>query len=149
MFGMKKAAASCVGIIAIATIAGCAGIETSKYSYDPSYKVNQANKGEGCYDASVLLDKNAADSKDMAKKILVAIDSTITSEADNVIRAERNRHIGLFVGSGGEELSVMLKEVPGSKTFVTATTKTGFVGGAGQKAWSCQIVDELIKMASK
>jgi hypothetical protein len=26
-------------------------------------------------------------------------------------------------------------------------TKTGFVGGAGQKAWSCQIVDQMVTMA--
>jgi hypothetical protein len=32
---------------------------------------------------------------------------------------------------------------------VTVATKTGFVGGAGQKAWSCQIVDEMVKMVAK
>ena len=33
--------------------------------------------------------------------------------------------------------------------FVSATTKTGFVGGAGMKAWSYRIIDEIVKMATK
>ena len=131
-----------------AGILGCAGVQTSSYSYNDSYKVNQPVKGDGCYDASVLLGKNLSDTKEIAKKVLVAIDSTINEETETFIKAERNRHIGVFVGSGGEELSVALKGVSINTTFVTATTKTGIVGGAGQKAWSCQIVDEMVGMAS-
>jgi hypothetical protein len=87
--------------------------------------------------------------KDIAKKVIIALDSKITEETDTSIKAQRNRHIGVFVGSGGEELTVNLKGIDSNKTFISATTKTGFVGGAGQKAWSCQIIDEMVKMASK
>ena len=87
--------------------------------------------------------------KKIAKKVLIALDSKITEETDTSIKAQRNRYIGVFVGSGGEELAINLKEIDSSKTFITATTKTGFVGGAGQKAWSCQIIDEMVKMAAK
>lgn len=134
---------------AMLVVSGCSGVQVSKYSYDDSYQVNKPIKGEECYDASVLLGVNLNRARDIAKKVLVGVDSTITEEADTLIKAKRNRHVGVFVGSGGEVLSVKLTETGEDKTFTAVTTKTGFVGGAGQKAWSCQIVDEMVKMASK
>jgi hypothetical protein len=135
------------GVGALA-LAGCAGIETSKLTYDDTQKVNLPVKSEGCYDASIVLATSLADARAMARKVLVAIDSTIGEETDSQLKAQRNRHIGVFVGSGGEELTVTLRGIANGRTYLTATTKTGFVGGAGQKAWSCQIVDELAKMAA-
>ena len=133
----------------VAIMSGCAGTHVSKYSYNENYNVNEPVKGEKCYDASVVLSVNMQKAKDIAKKTLIALDSKITEETDTSIKAQRNRHIGVFVGSGGEELAVNLKEIETNKTFVSAATKTGFVGGAGQKAWSCKIIDEMVKMAMK
>lgn len=130
-------------------MSGCAGTDVSKFTYNENYKVNETIKGEGCYDASVLLGVDMVRAKDIAKKVIIALDSTITDESDTLIKAQRNRHIGVFVGSGGEELQVNLKKIDDNKTFVTVTTKIGFVGAAGQKAWSCQIIDEMVKMATK
>lgn len=138
-----------VAFAAVAGLAACAGVKTSKYSYDASYRLNQPVKDAECYDASVLLSKDLAASKDIAKKVLTALDATIGTEAAGQIDAQRNRHIGVLAGSGGEELTLTFKEATAKTTFVTAATKTGFVGGAGQKAWSCQIVDEMVKMAAK
>jgi hypothetical protein len=95
------------------------------------------------------LDKDIAETKEISKKVLVALDSTINEETATMLKARRNSHIGVFVGSGGEELFITLQEIPGNKTFVTAATKTGFVGGAGQKAWSCEIIDQIVAMASR
>ena len=133
----------------MAVISGCAGTQVSKFSYNDKYVVNQPVKDEKCYDASVLLGTDMARANDIAKKVIIGLDSTITEETNSSIKAQRNRHIGVFVGSGGEELAVNLKEIDSNKTFISATTKTGFVGGAGQKAWSCRIVDEMVKMAAK
>ncbi len=133
----------------LAVVSGCAGVQVSKFTYDDTYQVNKPMKGEKCYDASVLLGVEINRARDISKKVLVAVDSTLTEETDTLIKAQRNRHIGVFVGSGGEELSVKLREVSENQTFTVVTTKTGFVGGAGQKAWSCQIVDEMVKMAPK
>jgi hypothetical protein len=149
MFGLNKTVVGSFVLLALASLTGCAGLETSKFSYSQNAKINEANKSPDCYDASVLLGKNVVKSKDIAKKVLVGIDSTISVDKADEIKAERNRHVGLFVGSGGEELSVKLKEVTAENTFITVTTKTGFVGGAGQKPWSCQIADEIVKMAAK
>ena len=128
-------------------LAGCGGVATSKYTYSETYQPNQPVKGEGCYDAAVVLAKSLADAREIAKKALAAVDSTIQSETDAEIKAQRNRHIGVIVGSGGEELAVGLKPVSAGSSFVTVATKTGFVGGAGQKAWSCEIIDNIVKLA--
>lgn len=133
----------------MAIMSGCAGTQVSKYSYNENYIVNQPVKGEKCYDASVLLGVDLKRAKDIAKKVVTALDSKIAEETDISIKAQRNRHIGVFVGSGGEEIAVNLQKIDINKTFVSATTKTGFVGAAGQKAWSCQIIDEMVKMATK
>ena len=139
----------CVSFCLVVLGSGCAGTQVSKFTYDESYQLNQPVKGEKCYDASVVLGVGMQRAKDIAIKGIVAIDSQIEEETDIYIKARRKRHIGVFVGSGGEILTVNLKEIDSNKTFVSATTKTGFVGGAGMKAWSCRIVDEMVKMASK
>lgn len=144
----KRVAHAALGI-SIALTSGCAGMAVSGFAHDDSYKLNAPKKAEACYDASVLLGADLARAKDIAKKVVVAVDATVNEENGNAITAQRNRHIGLFVGSGGEELFVSLKPVAPDQTFVTVATKTGFVGGAGQKAWSCQVVDEMVKMAAK
>ena len=149
MFGMNKSFAVTIAVSTLVTLTGCAGLDTSKHVYTPSAKVNEVVKSSDCYDASLLLAKDLIASKEIAKKVLVGVDSTIATESGNTLKADRNRHVGVFVGSGGEELFVNLKDVSKENTFITITTKTGFVGGAGQKAWSCQIADEMVKMATK
>ncbi len=134
-------------IIVSAVISGCAGVATSSMSYNSSMQVNAPQKSADCYDAAVLLGSNLGRAKDITKKVLVAVDAKVISEKPESLMAQRNRHIGVLVGSGGEELFVNWAPQGADKTFVTVATKTGFVGGAGQKAWSCQMVDEMIKMA--
>lgn len=144
-----KRHALALGTFGLLLLSGCSGVTTSQLTYTPSMQPNTASKSEGCYDAAVLLGADLATSKDIALKVLKAIDSTVKKESADSISAQRNRHIGLLVGSGGEEILITLKAVDGGKTFVTVATKTGFVGGAGQKAWSCQIVEKMIEMAPK
>lgn len=132
---------------AAAVLAGCAGVPASSHSYNASYKPNQPVKADGCYDASVVLTKSLAETTAIATKVLAAVDAKVTESSASQIKAQRNRQIGLLVGSGGEELQVTLQPAATGSTFVAVATKTGFVGGAGQKAWSCQIVDQMVAMA--
>lgn len=134
-------------VAGVSALTGCAGVPTSTHSHNESYKSNQPVKSDSCYEASVVLAKNVTDTAAIATKVLSAVDASVSENTPTQIKAQRNRQIGLFVGSGGEELSVTLKPVSNSSTFVTVATKTGFVGGAGQKAWSCQIVDQMVTMA--
>jgi hypothetical protein len=134
-------------VVGVSVLAGCAGVPVSSHSYNDSYKPNQPVKADGCYEASVVLTRNLADTTAIAGKVLSAVDAAVTEKTATQIKAQRRRQIGLFVGSGGEELQITFKPTPNNNTFVTVATKTGFVGGAGQKAWSCQIVDQMVAMA--
>ena len=136
--------------ISMSAIYGCAGTNVSKFVYNnETYKVNVPIKEDKCYDASVLLGVNVTRAKDIANKVIFALDTTVEKKTDSSIMALKNRHSGAFGGSGGEELTVNFKMIDSNNTFVTATTKTGFVGGGGQKAWSCEIIDQMIEMALK
>lgn len=146
---MRNATVLCILFALSTMMLGCAGTMTSSFKYNDNFRINEPQKGESCYDAAVLLGVDLKRAKDIAKKAISGVDATINKETENSIEAQRNRYIGVFVGSGGEELVVELKKIDDTKTFVTAATKTGFVGGAGQKAWSCEIVDQMVKMASK
>lgn len=138
----------CSFLLLAGSLTGCAGLETSKLAYNDSVKVGEPIKTEGCYDAAILLGRDLDQSKEIAKKVLAAVDSSISEDSAEQIKAQRNRHIGVIVGSGGEEITITLKTVAPGRTYVAVATKTGFVGAAGQKAWSCQIVDEIAKMVS-
>ncbi|WP_242392579.1 hypothetical protein [Anaeromyxobacter oryzisoli] len=137
-------------LLGVLAFAGCAGTLTTTHAYKTdAYELNVPVKDEGCYDSAVLLGADAPRTQDIAGKVVAALDSTVTAATDGSIAAQRNRHVGVFVGSGGEELMVTWKAVDASQTFVTAATKTGFVGGAGQRGWSCEIVDKMVELATK
>jgi len=135
---------------------GCRGTMKSKFIYNTNYKLNEPQKESTCYDASVLLDVNLSQAKKIVKIVVVSLDVTIIKENDTYIQAKRNRKIAnpalmsmLMSFRGGEILTVELKQIDDTKTFVTATTKTGFVGYANLEPLSCKIIDYIVKMASK
>src|SRR6476646_10127274 len=101
----------CLVVTAVAAtlLAGCAGVPVSSHAYNNSYKVNQPVKAEGCYEASVLLAKSAEATAEIAAKVIAGVDATVSEKTPMQIKAARNRHIGLLVGSGGEELLVTFK----------------------------------------
>jgi hypothetical protein len=145
---MRNIMVLCIVFAVSNLMIGCAGTLKSNYNYTNNSRINEPQKGEGCYDAAVLLGVDMQRARDVAKKVISGLDATISRDTESSVEGQRNRHIGLFIGSGGEELVVELKKIDDTKTFVTAATKTGFVGGAGQKAWSCEIVDQMVKMTS-
>ncbi len=127
-------------------LSGC-GTVTSSFVYDSSFQPNIPQTDGKCYDAAVLLKVDLPRAKDIARKVLIGLDGKILEESDTYIRAMRKmQHFALFVGGGGEELTIRLEKVDDNETFVTATTLT--MGGAGHKPWSCKIVNEMVKMAS-
>jgi hypothetical protein len=74
-----------------------------------------------------------------------SLEFDIKKDKDNQLEGQRKRHMGVFVGSGGEKLEVQLAEAEeaGTKgTRVTAETKKTFVGRAGQKSWAAAVLDE-------
>ena len=76
---------------------------------------------------------------------LKALEFEVKKDKENEIEASRKRHMGVFVGSGGESLVARLEEAEESGvkgTRITAETRKGFIGRAGQKSWSNAVLDQ-------
>ena len=88
---------------------------------------------------------NQAKVKEALLSALAALEFDAKKDEANDIEANKKRHVGVFVGSGGEKVVFHLEEVEleGQKaTKVTGETKKGFVGRAGQKSWTNAILDQ-------
>jgi len=68
----------------------------------------------------------------------------IKQEKADSLECTRSRHLGVFVGSGGEKVTVKLKP-KGAETQAIVTTGKGFVGRVGKKNWSTPIFNEMLK----
>ena len=134
-------------VLTSVVMSGCAGVTTSAFNYDDKMKINVPQKTEECFDAAVLLGANVDRTKEILVKVIAAFDAKIYNVKPEWIRAVRNDHMGVFVGSGNEELFFSWKSTAPDQTFVTVATKLNPMGIAGQKPWSCKIVDEVAKMA--
>lgn len=71
-------------------------------------------------------------------------DSKKDKEKADYLECTRDRHVGVFVGAGGEKVTVKLS-AKGSETRVEIKTGKGFVGRLGKKNWSTPIFDEMMK----
>ena len=83
---------------------------------------------------------------------LAALEFKVKKDKDNEISAQKARHMGVFVGSGGETVNLKLAEgeEDGKKgTKVDGETKKGFVGRAGQKSWTNAVLDQTSCMLEK
>ena len=106
-------------------------------------KENDPSKGSKDVDQTIAypLDKVL----DAAKQALATYGCSVKKEKPDYLECTRDRHIGVFVGSGGEKVKVKLSE-KGGETRVKINTGKGFVGRLGKKNWSTPIFDEMMKI---
>lgn len=128
---------------------GCATTTPSQFIYNTNYSPNTPVKDDKCYDAAVLLDLDLSQSRLIIIKALKKIDAKIQEKTDTYIKAQRRRHIGIFVGNGGELLIVRMSAVDTNSTFVTVVTGIGIFGETVSEPWSCRLIDKILKIASK
>lgn len=92
--------------------------------------------------------------KEAVVSALTALEFEVKKDSNNEIEANKKRHVGVFVGSGGEKVVLHLEEAEegGQKgTRVSGETKKGFVGRAGQKSWTNAVLSQtacMLKSAS-
>jgi hypothetical protein len=115
-----------------------------------SASANAANKKGKDENSPPDAAPNASFSTPMDKVQVAAVNALVTlgceikKQLPNYVEGKRTRKVGVFVGSGGETLRIWLTEANG-KTSVKVSTEKTFVGGAGQKNWDKEVVDELVK----
>ncbi len=83
-----------------------------------------------------------------ASDALAVIGCEIKKDEPTHVEGVRTRKVGVFVGSGGETVSVSITAQAEGKTNVDIKTKKTFVGGAGQKNWDQPVLDEIRKSLS-
>jgi|KBSSwiStaDraftv2_1062776.scaffolds.fasta_scaffold47225_3 hypothetical protein len=79
-----------------------------------------------------------------AKQALDTYGCDVKKEKADYLECTRDRHVGAFVGSGGEKVTVQLSS-KGSETRIEIKTGKGFVGRLGKKNWSTPIFDDMMK----
>lgn len=78
-----------------------------------------------------------------AKLAVATYGCEVKKEKADSLECVRSRHVGVFVGSGGEKVTIRLKSL-GTETQVVVKTGKGFVGRLGKKNWSTPIFNELL-----
>jgi hypothetical protein len=90
--------------------------------------------------------------KEAAVEALQALEFEVKKNTKDSLEAHKARHVGVFVGSGGEKVRLDFREDEqnGQKgTMVTGETKKGFVGRAGQKTWTDAVLAQTACILQK
>lgn len=124
-------------------LTSCTSVNQDTVKYQTSYAVNSVQSYNHCYDASLVSNKPIKDLKKIIKDVTQKLDVKILQDNDEQYIIKRKHHIGLVVGSGGETIAFTFKKPNPKTTFITINTKLEFVGIAGQKAWSCDIANQI------
>ena len=86
----------------------------------------------------VAVHKAAADA-------LAVIGCEIKKDEPTQLEGYRKHKVGVFVGSGGETVTVAITAQAEGKTNVDIRTKRTLLGAAGQKNWDQPVLDEIRK----
>jgi len=124
-------------------LASCTSVNQETIQYERGYLVNSVQSYNHCYDASIVSNKSIKDLKKIIQDVTQKLDAQILQDNDEQYIIKRKHHIGLVVGSGGETITFIFKKPNPKTTFITINTKREFVGIAGQKAWSCDIANQI------
>jgi hypothetical protein len=94
---------------------------------------------------TVTFDKPLVTVQKAAIDALTVVGVDVKKQEPNYVEGKRSRKVGVFVGSGGEVLSVALTAVGPDKTEAKVRTTKTFVGHMGQKVWDQDVVNEMAK----
>src|SRR5262245_10540830 len=115
-----------------------AGDQQAEEADDPS---------KGSKDVDRMVPYPADKVHEAAKLAMATYGCDVKKEKKDALECTRSRRVGVFVGSGGEKVTVRLKEV-GKETQVVVKTGKGFVGRLVKKNWSTPIFNEMLKNLS-
>lgn len=100
---------------------------------------------KGSKDINQVVEYPIAKVLEAAKQALATYGCEIKKEKPDYLECTRSRHIGAFVGSGGEKVTVQLSP-EGDRTTVVIKTGKGFVGRLGKKNWSTPTFNEIVRI---
>ena len=131
--------ASLTAFLALLLIGGCASSSGSKSVTTQSGAVIEAPKAAKVQEFTGVVE----DIHPAAYEAATTFGFKITYNEWNAIAGDRTRSIGLAVGSGGESINIIIQPTSPTTTAVTVWTNFTFVGRAGQRDWSDQILEYI------
>jgi hypothetical protein len=107
----------------------------------------QADPTKGSKDIDKVIEYAPDKVLQAAREAFLVYGCDIDAKKDkpDYVECKRANKMGVFVGSGGEKLSVRVS-AKGTSTRVEVKTSKTFVGIAGQKNWSTPVFDEMLKI---
>ena len=127
------------------TVSGAVLVQPSLRAVQPaSQAAEKDDPSKGSQDIDMTVAYPMAKVLDAVKLAISTYGCDVKKEKPDYLECTRDRHVGAFVGSGGEKVTVQLS-AKGSETRVEIKTGKGFVGRLGKKNWSTPIFDEMMK----
>ena len=139
-----------IGIVigACVCLLTASGVPLAEAAAEPAQAANQAEEKDDASKGSKDIDRTVAYPVGQvlaaAKRALDTYGCDVKKEKPDYLECTRDRHVGAFVGSGGEKVTVQLS-AKDKETRVEIKTGKGFVGRLGKKNWSTPIFDEMMK----
>jgi hypothetical protein len=134
-----RLAAGCVCLFLLS-----AGLRAQAPAQAPAQKEEEkSDPTKGSKDVDQTVAYPMARVLDAARQALATYGCDVKKEAADYLECTRDRHVGVFVGSGGEKVTVRLS-AKGEQTQVQIKTGKGFVGRLAKKNWSTPIFNDMI-----
>jgi hypothetical protein len=109
---------------------------------DQAEQADDPSKGSKDVDQIVAYPMNQV--LEAAKLAMATYGCDIKKEKPDSVECTRSRRMGVFMGSGGEKVTVRVTS-KGAETQVVVKTGKGFVGRLAKKNWSTPIFNEILK----
>jgi hypothetical protein len=94
----------------------------------------------------VVFARNLEDVRQAALRALTFVGCKVNRQESLFLSGSRPHKFGLLVGSGGERVDVYLYPESDTETHVWVRTHVSFVGMAGQKGWSGQVLEQMTQL---
>ena len=133
---------SCVVVSLFAVTEPLVG-EARRQQAPPAAQAEQEDPSKGSKDVDRTVSYPMAQVLEAAKQAVATYGCDIKKETADYVECTRDRHIGAFVGSGGEKITVRLN-TQGTETRVVIKTGKGFVGRLGKKNWSTPVFEDML-----
>jgi hypothetical protein len=130
-------------VIALSDSALTTNTQETQAAKPPETEKDDPTKGSK--DMNEVVEYPIARVLEAAKQAVATYGCEIKKEKSDSLECTRSRHIGAFVGSGGEKVTVQLS-AEGDRTKVIIKTGKGFVGRLGKKNWSTPVFNEIVRI---
>lgn len=143
---MKITLSSIATLTALLILAGCASAPPEKQESVSMTKEQILSRPDVKGRPPVVFAKNIDEVRQAGLRALTFVGCEIKTQEPLFLSGHRPSKVGLFVGSGGETVNVLLYPQSETETHVWVETHKSFAGIAGQQGWNKQVLDEMTQL---